>query len=143
MIAAERKHLLDVRAVLDLCAPGRRGARALREIVTRELAPVAGTESELELRFQRLLRRHDIEAPQTNVMVCGLRVDCYWPVARLVVELDGHAFHRTPGDQRRDAARDRRLTLAGIRVLRFGWADVTQDGPATAHAVVSALAIPA
>lgn len=141
VIEAERRNLLDVPAALALCTRGRRGAGALREIITKELAPLVGTESELEVCFQRLLARHKVPSPLTNVLVDGLRVDCLWPDSRLVVELDGHAFHRTPGDQRRDAARDRRLTLAGYRVLRFTWADVTDDGPAAVATVRAGLEI--
>jgi hypothetical protein len=31
-----------------------------------------------------------------NVIVAGFEVDAYWPRAKLVAELDGYAFHRSP-----------------------------------------------
>jgi very-short-patch-repair endonuclease len=142
VIAAERKGLLHVTAVLAQCGSGHSGSTALREVVRRELAPEVGTESELERLFIALCRRYSIALPVTNTTLAGLRVDCYWADAGLVVELDGHAFHRTPGDQRRDAARDRKLTLEGIRILRFGWTDVTKHAYDCAETVTAALTAP-
>ena len=52
------------------------------------------------------------------------RVDFAWPQARLVVEVDGFAYHSSREDVRKDHARAVRLTLLGWRVLRFGWEDV-------------------
>ena len=39
--------------------------------------------------------------------------------AQLVVELDGHAFHRTRAAFERDRVRDASLQVAGYRVLRI------------------------
>ena len=55
-----------------------------------------------------------------------LRVDRAWEGPRLVVELDGHATHATRRQRRADAERDARLALAGWRVLRFTYEDVTR-----------------
>jgi predicted transcriptional regulator of viral defense system len=51
-------------------------------------------------------------------------VDLCYADAKLIVELDGLAFHRSSATAQRDRATDRRLTLAGWRVLRFTWEDV-------------------
>ena len=59
-------------------------------------------------------------------------MDCWWPQARLVVELDGRAHHARAAAFAADRARDRRLTLAGIRVLRYAWEDVTVHAARTA-----------
>ncbi len=40
-------------------------------------------------------------------------------MARLIVELDGYAFHRTVAAFERDRRRDAALQLAGYRVMRF------------------------
>jgi Protein of unknown function (DUF559)/Transcriptional regulator, AbiEi antitoxin len=137
--AAERKSLLDVEAALALCVPGRRGAEALREILGRDFGPALGTRSELELRFLELCEGHGLPMPAVNVWVEGLLVDAIWPAQRLIVELDGFEFHRTRADQRRDAERDRRLTLAGYAVLRFGWHDVVGQPGGTAQAILELL----
>ena len=60
--------------------------------------------SELERRFRRLLETPD---------------------DRLAVQVDGFDFHRTRRDRERDAANDADLELAGSRVLRLTWDDVT------------------
>jgi len=52
------------------------------------------------------------------------RVDLCWPEARLVVELDGFAFHSDRAAYRRDRERLNELVRRGWRVLRFTWEDV-------------------
>ena len=64
--------------------------------------------------------------PQENVVVLGKVRDFYWPEARLVVEADSYAWHRSPDALADDRQRDAELTLAGIRTLRFTWSQVTR-----------------
>lgn len=52
------------------------------------------------------------------------RVDFCWPGQRLVVELDGFAFHSDREHYRRDRERMNQLERLGWRVLRFTWEDV-------------------
>jgi very-short-patch-repair endonuclease len=59
-----------------------------------------------------------------NRRVLGHEVDHLWPALRLIVELDGAAYHRSALQMRRDRERDRELVLAGYTVLRFMWAEV-------------------
>jgi very-short-patch-repair endonuclease len=126
---AERLELFDLTAVDDVLARvrGRKGARALREAVAA-WCPTR-TRSELEERFVELLRSSDFSLPQVNVLVQGDKytheVDAYWPEHRLVVELDGFEFHRTRRDRERDAAKTADLELAGHRVMRLTWDEVT------------------
>ena len=68
------------------------------------------------------------------------RVDMAWPAARLVVELDGFAYHSDRQAVRRDRARANRLALLGWCVLRFGWEDVVGHPERVAAAVRAALA---
>jgi very-short-patch-repair endonuclease len=46
--------------------------------------------------------------------------------AKLVVEVDGLAFHVTPERFQRDRQRQNRLVAAGWTVLRFTWMDLTE-----------------
>jgi very-short-patch-repair endonuclease len=46
-------------------------------------------------------------------------VDALWPRKRLVVELDGFAFHRHRAAFERDRARDAGFLAAGFAVLRL------------------------
>jgi very-short-patch-repair endonuclease len=58
-----------------------------------------------------------------------LRVDfIVWYDGRgVVVELDGHDYHKTKEQRRKDAERDRWLGARGIRVVRFTGSEVHAD----------------
>lgn len=66
--------------------------------------------------------------------------DACWQTARLIAEFDGLRFHSTPQQRRDDAARERKLVLAGWRVLRFTWQDVEQKPQSVVEALRTALA---
>ena len=51
-----------------------------------------------------------------------------------------HTWHRSPAALTADRARDRGLVVAGHRVLRFTWSDVTRRPRAVAHTVARVLA---
>jgi hypothetical protein len=96
---------------------GRRGIRALRAAL-EDYRSVPFTRSELERRFLDLCRDAGLPRPAANLFVAGAEVDMVWPDERLVVELDGHDYHRTHAAFERDRLRDTALQLAGYRVLR-------------------------
>jgi very-short-patch-repair endonuclease len=102
-------------------APGRAG----RALVERLLeADEAHTKSELERRFLRLVRRHGLPRPDgLNVRVAGLKADCHYREPRVVVELDGRAFHQRRRQMAADRLRDERYQLSGHRVQRLLWDD--------------------
>jgi very-short-patch-repair endonuclease len=83
------------------------------------------TQSQMENRFLRLCRRHRIPPPLTQ-QGDAPRLDFLWPGARLVVEVDGWAAHRTKIAFQRDRATTNALQLDGHLVLRFTWEDVTR-----------------
>ena len=64
--------------------------------------------------------------PLENCVVEGKVRDFHWPHARLVVEADSYAWHRSPTALNDDRERDVELTLAGYRTLRFTWEHVTR-----------------
>jgi hypothetical protein len=117
---AERLRLFDLRAVERLLARsrGRRGVRPLSDLLALRRLPL-DTRFELERRFVELCRDADLPPPAVNVVVEGYEVDAAWPAARLVVELDGYAFHNTRRSFESDRARDAALQVAGHRVLRL------------------------
>jgi hypothetical protein len=139
---AERLSLLDRTAIVATCdrGVGRRGVTALRALVTAHRPPAALVRSELERRFVELCRDADLPFPAMNVVVAGLEVDAVWPDQRLVVELDGHAFHRTAAAFERDRERDATLALAGFRVVRITYRRLHSE-PATVAGIVRALPV--
>lgn len=68
------------------------------------------------------------------------RVDLAWPDHRLVVEVDGFAFHADRAAYRNDRRRGNALVLAGWRVLRFTWEDVVGSPSVVVAKVRAALA---
>ena len=97
---------------------------SLKAVLRRYAA--APTRSELEERFLRLCDDHGLPRPETNVRIEGFEVDFVWRDRRLIVEVDGYAYHRSPSAFETDRERDVTLSVAGWRVLRFTWAQVTR-----------------
>jgi len=133
---AERTGLFDLNAVVEVLtrANGKKGTHTLK----RTLAAYKHStqKSELERAFKQLLNQAtDITKPSFNAVVQGEttthEVDALWQAQRLAVQLDGFEFHRTRRDREHDAASDADLELAGYRVMRLTWDDVTINGERT------------
>jgi very-short-patch-repair endonuclease len=116
------------------CAQGKRGAARLREALLEE--PTL-TRSEAERRLRALVRAARLPRPLTNARVCGREVDLLWREQRLIVEVDGFAFHRSRHAFERDRRRDAELVAAGYRVVRFTWRQIVREP----EAVVAQLAV--
>jgi very-short-patch-repair endonuclease/predicted transcriptional regulator of viral defense system len=114
---------------------GRRGAPRLRTLLERAEGPTF-TRSEAEDRLRSVLGEAGIPSPETNVRVGSHEVDMLWRAARLVVEVDGYAFHSTRTAFERDRARDAELQVLGLRVLRITWRQIV-DRPDTVIALVA------
>jgi very-short-patch-repair endonuclease len=112
---------------------GMDGASVLRAVLDRRTFRL--TDSELERRFLRLVRRSGLPDPLTQQWINGFRVDFYWPHLGLIVETDGLRYHRTATQQSRDRVRDQAHVAAGLTVLRFTHAQVALE----AERVVSTL----
>lgn len=139
---ADRLRLLDVPALEEMLArsPGRRGLRPLGALLSQARQPVPDTRSELERRFLRLCREGRLPQPAVNALVAGYEVDACWPDRRLVVELDGYAYHRTRAAFERDRARDAVLQRVGCRVIRLTHRMIDEDPAAVVETVRSLLA---
>ena len=119
----------------ELAERGRAGTVVMREILTERGPRHVAPESELEARFVDLARRFGLPEPERQVDLGDAdswigRVDFVFRRARLVVEVDGAAFHDGLLDQRGDEVRDRRLRAGGWAVLRLRWRDIV-DHPAS------------
>jgi very-short-patch-repair endonuclease len=113
-------------AVLVRCR-GRRGGPQLRRLLA-EIAGPTITRSEAERRLLELLGSSGLPDPATNVIVANYEVDLLWRAERLVVEVDGYAFHGTRAAFERDRLRDAELQADGYAVLRITWRQIV-DAP--------------
>lgn len=109
---------LDDLAQQAASAHGRHGFPRLQAILARH-RPSGFSRSDLERRFLALTAVAGLPPPLVNQQVLGHEVDFHWPERRLVVEVDSYEYHRTRARFEADRARDRRLTIAGWRVLRI------------------------
>ncbi len=85
------------------------------------------TQSELERRFLELIRSAQLPEPLTNVPVAGHVVDFFWPEHRLIVEVDGYAWHHSKRSFEADRSKTVTLTLAGFRVVPVTHARIVHD----------------
>jgi very-short-patch-repair endonuclease len=131
LVQADSLRILNRRRLDELVAenPGHRGVPKLRPLLASDPIRVR---SEVELDFTRLCRRAEIDAPQVNqrITVAGrsIEVDFSWPERKIVVEVDGYAFHGGRSRANADCDRDQQLAITGWRVIRFT-ADQIRDDP--------------
>ena len=118
-------------------AAGRPGARRLRALL--DDGPSL-TRSEAERRLLALLARAGLPRPATNARVGRYEVDALWPAHRLIVEVDGYAFHGSRAAFERDRVRDTELSLAGYEVHHVTWRQLTETPEAVVARLAAALA---
>jgi very-short-patch-repair endonuclease len=104
--------------------PHHRGAARVERCLDRIRDDPGGRiRSPLEELFLPFLDAHRIPRPRFNAWLSvgedRFQVDCLWPEARLVGELDGFASHGTKRAMRADRKRDRQLLAATYRVVRI------------------------
>ena len=139
--SALRHRLLTTRELLAAAAAlaPAAGRPRVREVVSR-VDDRSG--SVLETLCRLLLEDAGLRPFETQYVVRGGRgtigrVDFAWPEQRLVVEVDGFAFHADRAAYRSDRRRGNALVLAGWRVLRFSYEDVV-GAPTVVVAMVRA-----
>jgi very-short-patch-repair endonuclease len=135
---AERLRILDLGALEAIAERRRsaRGARAFERLLGLRHEPSL-TRSELERRFLEMCRDSCLPSPIVNAAVEGMEVDFHWPEERLVVELDGFAYHHTRAAFERDRERDMVLQLAGYRVVRLTARRLEQRGVSDLRTMLS------
>lgn len=102
---------------------GRYGSPAARQLLQ---AADDGTKSTAERLFTQLLKTSGMCGWKANQTVLGYEVDVLFRAAKVVVEVDGFAFHTGPESFERDRRKQNALVLAGYQVLRFTWLDLTE-----------------
>jgi hypothetical protein len=132
MHEVEVRGLTDVLSLHDLLEryPRRHGSPVIKAILG---AGVTLTRSELEESFIDFADEYGFERPETNAWIFAgghwYEVDCVWRAQHLIVEVDGRGFHDTARAFDQDRERDRRLLVAGWRVIRVTWRQI-RDEPA-------------
>jgi len=119
-------------------ARGRSGSAKLTALIRRGDEPSL-TRSEAERRVLELVHAARLPTPLSNVRVRGHEVDFYWRSERLVVEVDGYAYHRSRAAFERDRLRDAELGAAGLRVLRVTWNHIIEEPEALVARLAQAL----
>lgn len=140
LIEALARGLTSLREVDSILRrhPRHPGASLLR--ATLGSGSPARERSVAERRFVALLRKARLPTPEINVTVEGFEVDFLWRSQRLIVEMDGRAYHSTNHRFENDRRRDRTLVAAGYRVMRITWRQLVDEPEAVAVQVAQALA---
>lgn len=99
-----------------------------RRVVLEAMPDVErGAQSPLEVRDARLRRQHGLPAGRRQIRRIGDGVELLDVVVAewgVHVELDGRLGHDATRERWRDMRRDNRSEVAGLRHLRYGWADL-------------------
>jgi predicted transcriptional regulator of viral defense system len=145
---AEVQRLVDLQQLEELLerARGRRGAATLRAVLVEHAIGTTLTRSELEERTLALCRRAKLPVPAVNADVAGASgrvytVDFLWPAQRVILETDGHAYHRTRSAVERDRRKEADLVTARHLVLRETWLAVEREPDRMARMLRVALSL--
>lgn len=117
--SARRERLVTITSV-ERCIErsgghGRRGTASLRGLL--EQLSEAPSESPLEVRAARLLRRSRLPRPVQQFEVSRYRLDFAWPDQLVALECDGRRRHSEDADFQHDRTRLTDLATDGWRVL--------------------------
>lgn len=130
---AEYLRLADATGISELLVryPGRRGTANVRAALARLGEAPGRTRSDFEDLFLRRLDDARIRRPELNAAIFvdspPYEVDCLWRRERIIVELDSYQAHGTRSRFESDRERDRKLALAGYRVIRMTWRQLQDD----------------
>jgi very-short-patch-repair endonuclease len=124
-LARELVDLATLQAEIDGARPRCPGIARLRAEITDGAKP---TRSGLEDEMVEMLRRHVVPSFETNVHVPGtpdwVEVDILFRAQRLVIEVDGAAWHSTPFRGELDAYKQTLVEATGHRVIRVAEGEV-------------------
>jgi hypothetical protein len=120
-------------------ASGRHRMFALERALELHFEGSAGTRSDYEDMFLKVVATAGLPEPITNVRREGLEVDFRWP--GLCVEVDGGG-HTRPATRREDRRRDAQLKADGYTILRFTADDVENFPTAVLARTIEALPHP-
>lgn len=102
---------------------GAAGWAELNTLLESERGP-GFSRSEAERRMLALIRSSGLPEPRRNARINGFEVDFHWPELKLVVEVDGYAYHSGRASFERDRERRVELAAVGVEVLPFTWRQI-------------------
>lgn len=123
---------------------GRRGVARIRKLLHEREVAAGLTESPLEVRVERALRRHGLEPPQRQYCITcpdgtRFRIDFAWPEQKVGIEADGFRWHSDFNQWQRDARRHNLLQEMGWRIVRATDRSLRQDPDALPRQVAGLL----
>jgi very-short-patch-repair endonuclease len=122
---------------------GSRGPAALAKLLNARGA-VAPTDSALETRLSRLLRRHRLPQPQRQVEIregrefIG-RVDFAYPELKVAIEVQSYRWHSSWAARLSDMERLNRLQALGWIIIQVTYEDLERRGDTVAQGIRAAL----
>jgi len=124
---------------------GRRGVGVIRPLLEMYGEITGRTESLLEDRFLRVLFERGVPLPAVQYEVLDdvgrfvCRADFAYRTCRVLIELDGRAYHSDSAAFQRDRDKQNQTLELGWQTLRFTWADVHREPDRVASTVRSFL----
>jgi hypothetical protein len=123
---------------------GKPGTALLRKLLEARGSEYVPPDGELERRLSLVLQRADLPEPVRQFRPSWLRpvngrVDLAYPEHKLVIEGDSRRWHLLMEAFETDRLRDNAAQLAGWRILRFTWAEITNSPERVASTVRRAL----
>jgi very-short-patch-repair endonuclease len=131
-------------ALVERLGPARIGAARMRAALELRIGR-AVPESDLETRFEQLLRNHGLPMPVAQYEVVApdrrrFRIDFAYPDRRVGIEVMGAAFHAPPDRWNADLERLAVLESMNWRMLVFSYEQVTRASSVVVAALEQALA---
>lgn len=111
---------------------GKPGTAAMRKLLEARGGDYIAPDSELERRLLVIIERAELPAAVRQFRAPWLRplngrVDLAYPERRLLIEGDSRRWHLLSAAFEIDRLRDNAAQLAGWRVLRFTWREITEN----------------
>jgi len=143
---AIRRELVTVQVVAAVARKGRNGAGPMRDVLIERMALLGLAEGPMDEEFLRIMKAAGVDLPEPQVEIHRrggrliARVDFVYHQYKLVIELDGEAFHPDRDSFCKDRRKQNALVLEGYRVLRFTYFDLFAAPEYVVSQVVTAIA---
>ncbi|MGH2699100.1 MAG: type IV toxin-antitoxin system AbiEi family antitoxin domain-containing protein [Actinomycetota bacterium] len=123
---------------------GRHGTAILQNVLREREIASGQTESPLEIKVERSLRRHGLDPPERQYTVTcpdgtRVRLDFAWPEQKVGIEADGFRWHADFESWQRDARKHNLLQEMGWKIVRATDRSVRETPDALPRQVIGLL----